>query len=564
MRVLIWGGDSWANRGDEAVLAGTLASVKLHLPAAMVTVASDRPDRTEARHQVAAVRRVSLGFLRELARAELVLWGGGVLIQDASSRLFLAVQLLFLLACVGLRKPVMCFAQGVGPVNSKAIAWALLHVLKRLALITVRDDESAERLRRMGVPGAVVTADPSFCLEPALLPAEGRRGRLPYIAVALRRWGHYQGGWRPVRWQALREGSRFDRFCVEVAAALDRVQESVGVEVLFVPMCPGGDQHDDLVAERVRGLMRHPASTLQEDLPLAELKCLLGQTELVVAMRSHAGMLAAGAGTPVVSIDYQGKGHALMATLGMSGYCLNWDSVTADRLTVTICDAVKNGQVIRERLCQRIPELQRLAGDNARLAAALIADPKAARWARAYDGTGRLDRLLRERRRVALALLQPQPVETVLDAGCGPGGYASAVQAAGACWIGVDTSAGMLALASTEGPVLAGSAISLPVRDGAVSALLAVGLADYLPEGPLTGFAREAARVLACGGRAVVSCNTSRRGLGVGGLRTGEPVVSPAALIQALASAGLNIEAEERLPGGRLSPDTLILLARKP
>jgi ubiquinone/menaquinone biosynthesis C-methylase UbiE len=161
-------------------------------------------------------------------------------------------------------------------------------------------------------------------------------------------------------------------------------------------------------------------------------------------------------------------------------------------------------------------------------------------------------------------MLQPRPGETVLDVGCGPGGYAHAVQAAGACWIGLDASTGMLAFASNAGPAVGGSATSLPVRDGTVSALVAIGLADYLPNEPLGSFAREAARVLLCGGRAVVSCNASQKGLGVGRLRTGKPVSGLAALRKTLVSSGLKIEAEERLPGGLLSPDTVILLARKP
>ena len=171
---------------------------------------------------------------------------------------------------------------------------------------------------------------------------------------------------------------------------------------------------------------------------------------------------------------------------------------------------------------------------------------------------------MQERRRVGLTLLQPQPGETILDAGCGPGGYAPAIRAAGARWIGIDASLGMLAFGSSEGQVMRGSTNILPVRDGAVSALLGIELADYLQKGPLVSFACEAARVLAYGGRAVLSCNASRRGPGFSGLRTGELGSDPAALQMVLLAAGLTIESEERLHGGLLSPDTLLFLVRKP
>src|SRR3990172_2085914 len=169
MRILIWGGDSWANRGDAAVLAGTLASIPETIPEAVVAVASDRPAVTARQHNVQAVRRRSLAFLFALVRADVVLWGGGQLVQNASSKPFLFLQLSFLAAALLLRKKVVCYGQGVGPVSGALSRLCTRLALDRLSAVSVRDHASARRLASLGVehPRLRVTADPSFCLPPA-------------------------------------------------------------------------------------------------------------------------------------------------------------------------------------------------------------------------------------------------------------------------------------------------------------------------------------------------------------------------------------------------------------
>ena len=383
MRVLIWGGDSWANQGDSAVLAGTLAALREMLPDAVVTVASDRPGETEGTHGAPAVRRASLGFLRALWRADLVLWGGGQLVQDASSKPFLWVQLLFLGAALLLRKPVICYGQGVGPVSGRLSRLCARAMLNRLSLITVRDAASVQKLNALGVlrPPLHITADPSFCMA-AASSREGdaalRRIGIdrPFAVIAARRWGHYRGGWLPVRVSKrtlVEEDHRwFQGFCEEMATAADYLYSELGLGVLFVPMCPGGDQEDDLVAERVRGLMALQQGTyiLEERLTPALLKAVLGRAELVVAMRTHAGMLAADAGAPVVCLSYQGKGEAFMDELGLPHYALPVEQMDGRSLLELVQRGWRDRAAIRAQIEARLPELRRRGWENLRLGVA--------------------------------------------------------------------------------------------------------------------------------------------------------------------------------------------------
>jgi SAM-dependent methyltransferase len=116
-----------------------------------------------------------------------------------------------------------------------------------------------------------------------------------------------------------------------------------------------------------------------------------------------------------------------------------------------------------------------------------------------------------ERAAKVLALLAPQPGETILDVGCGSGHYARAAAEAGARVIATDVAAnyveqtrdhvgGALA-AGCEFRVEDAERLSLP--DGAVDKVLMTEVIEHVarPEQAV----REAARVLRRGGRLVIS-----------------------------------------------------------
>lgn len=113
----------------------------------------------------------------------------------------------------------------------------------------------------------------------------------------------------------------------------------------------------------------------------------------------------------------------------------------------------------------------------------------------------------RWRRRTAAALSLPAG-SVVIDVACGTGDLATAVTATGARVVGVDFSAGMLAAARVDVPLVRGDALALPVRDGAADAVVCgFGLRNFVDP---PAFFAEGARVLRSGGRLAV-------------LETGEP-----------------------------------------
>ncbi|MFI5053042.1 MAG: ubiquinone/menaquinone biosynthesis methyltransferase [Acidimicrobiia bacterium] len=123
------------------------------------------------------------------------------------------------------------------------------------------------------------------------------------------------------------------------------------------------------------------------------------------------------------------------------------------------------------------------------------------RVAARYDRMNRiislgLDR--RWRRRTVEALRLP-PHARVLDLACGTGDLCRDLAAAGSDPIGIDRSAGMLAAARTDAPLVRGDGALLPLRDAAVDGIsCGFALRNFVD---LDAVFSECARVLRPGGR---------------------------------------------------------------
>lgn len=161
-KILISGYYGFDNFGDEAIL-GVLTS-KLKELGHFVTVLSSNPKKTSLLYGVKSI--FSFCFIKllfNLAKTDVLISGGGSLLQDVTSSKSLFYYLFVINMALLFRKKVIIFAQGIGPINNKFCAFLTKNTLKKCSLVTVRDRKSRLLLYLWGIEAELV-CDPLFNL----------------------------------------------------------------------------------------------------------------------------------------------------------------------------------------------------------------------------------------------------------------------------------------------------------------------------------------------------------------------------------------------------------------
>src|SRR5688500_901706 len=163
-RVLIAGYYGARNLGDEAILGALLQG--LAGAPATVTVLSHDPAATASTHGVAACGWDTAALVAAVADAEVVVLGGGGLLQDywgsRTEDLFgrrqggLAAYASVPLLARALGKPAMLYAVGVGPLRTAEGRELARTAAAAVDVATVRDEESRDLLAAIGVDGETV------------------------------------------------------------------------------------------------------------------------------------------------------------------------------------------------------------------------------------------------------------------------------------------------------------------------------------------------------------------------------------------------------------------------
>lgn len=364
--IVISGYYGFANAGDEAMLAALLGSLEDLIPGAEITVITGNEKLTRENHQVKTVYRLNfLAIARAIAHCDLLISGGGSLLQDVTSARSLYYYLLIMRIALFFHKPVMLYAQGIGPVRRPKARRAVRDVLQRVAMIGVRDSESRQELERLGVtqPPIHVTADAVLSMPPVdtkvgyyLLKQQGVDGIGTRIGIAIRNW---QG---------------MTKYKEEIAKAADVMAQRCGARIIFIPMQYPADVE---AADDVAALMQEPAVVLRQAFNTVEFMALIGCMDAVIANRLHALIFASIMKVPVSAISYDPKIDGFIDLIGET-LCGTMESVTAQALVDDVSAKLGQGGQSPE-VRARLNHLRRQSMRNAYLALRVIEEHPAAR-----------------------------------------------------------------------------------------------------------------------------------------------------------------------------------------
>lgn len=148
------------NFGDEAI-AGCLTEHLKQLGAEKITVISANPGKTSRLFGVNSVK--FLDFIRPIMESDVLISGGGSLLQDITSLKSLIYYLSVIMTAIVSGKKVFIFAQGFTPFRTKIGEILTKFVLKHCYKITVRDKNSQIMLDKMGIHSEIIS-DPVFSI----------------------------------------------------------------------------------------------------------------------------------------------------------------------------------------------------------------------------------------------------------------------------------------------------------------------------------------------------------------------------------------------------------------
>ncbi|NJK35815.1 MAG: polysaccharide pyruvyl transferase CsaB [Oscillatoriales cyanobacterium SM2_2_1] len=333
LRAVLSGYYGMGNGGDEALLATLLQMLP---PSVKPLVLSARPQVTELLHQVEATDRYSaLGVPKALRQSDWFIWGGGSLMQDATS----IRNPLYYGGLMGLAKNfdlrTIAWAQGVGPLRHRSSQWIARQAFHQCDRISVRDQASASLLQEWHIE-STLAPDPVWALSAESVP-ELSSLPAPRVAVVLR--AHPQ----------LNE-SRLQL----LIRALDQLQRATATHLLVIPFQPSQDR---AIAEAIVQQIPQRSQLILEDSP-RRLKGLFRGVELVIAMRLHALIMAAAEGARCWALSYDPKVDALMAELPLPGCRLSELPRDAAPLSREWMECLANGEPL-------LPETLDSLGDRA-------------------------------------------------------------------------------------------------------------------------------------------------------------------------------------------------------
>lgn len=340
------------NTGDEAIMLSMHKNIQQMGENYHITVLSNKPEETREKYGIDAVYRFGVrDVLRAIRRCDVLLSGGGSLLQDSTSTRSLMYYLSITAAAKCMRKKVMLYANGIGPVSGKRNRRLVKQVVNKADLITLREENSYEELLSMGVDPkkCYVTADPVFTMDGiapeearSLLAAEGVPLEKPLVVVSVRNW------------------KDMDAFIGQFAELCDTIVEKYDRTIVFLGMQM---PNDSIVGEKVRRRMQREAYILKENYLPYEVMGIISQADFILSMRLHTLIFAARQRVPLIGFIYDPKIDYYLEKLDMpSGGTLK--EFDRRRTLALVDDIIRNKEGYVKKLEKKEAELEKMAHRN--------------------------------------------------------------------------------------------------------------------------------------------------------------------------------------------------------
>lgn len=300
-KLLLAGYFGAGNLGDDAILKGFVNGIDgLDF---QFRVLCSSPELLMRNLGLQGISKKDFGGVKDAIReCDALVFPGGSVFQDVTSVKSVAYYSKLVSEAKKAHKKVIMVGQGVGPLTSWSGKRLASGAYNAADIITVRDPMSVSALKALGVNQSPrVTADSAFLLPP---PQERDDSSTQFGVAGMKTIGLSARPW----------GKDRNKTVIALYADLIKLMTQNG----FVPvMMPMDAVEDTALGEAIAKIHGGKVPELKGLTTPMQFQQRVGRMEAIVAMRLHAGILAATMGIPALMVSYDPKVTAFANIMGL-------------------------------------------------------------------------------------------------------------------------------------------------------------------------------------------------------------------------------------------------------
>ena len=359
--IIVSGYYGFKNSGDDALLEAILKDIKRYKESPNITVLSANPKETIRKYRVNAINRYNVfKLIKHMNNAELLISGGGTLIQDATSTKSLIYYLSIIKLALRKNVKTMLYSNGIGPLKNSGNIKRVQRVLNEVDVITLRDPESGKLIDSLGIdkPKKIVSADPVF----GISGFSKERGK-----ELLSKIGVPENAQRILGVSVRKTKDTCGSFEKAVAKTCDYMAEKYGCHTVFIPM---QSTKDESISRNIMGLMNSESHIINKRLSACDMISVISAMDVCIGMRLHSLIYATIGGVPLIGIAYDPKIKSFMeyASLNLYADIEEFDAKTGIELTDKLFADYDN---IKSGLKDSYQKLKQKSMENGRIAVEL-------------------------------------------------------------------------------------------------------------------------------------------------------------------------------------------------
>lgn len=363
------GNNSGRNLGDAAILSAILAQLSKKFPNADFLVPSTHPHFIDKNYGhlypvkgvnvmpwTFSIRLFGIPTIRAIAKSDAALICDGIIFGKGfwNPAFNFLITLYLLLPFFKLFKcKLICYNCGIGPFPVPFSRYAARKVMNAASLVTLRDQDSVDLAKELGVTNELIITGDSAFINPVsseergkeVIEKEGLDPARPILGINIT---VYIDSWLEPN---ERVGGK-EKLLQKIADAVNELAKSEEVKPLIFSTQPMDEAISNSLKKMINAPIIDNTRYLSHDIQAA-MHC----TELLIGMRFHALVLASAVGVPILGMIYAPKVRGYLRLLKCPEYGLELKDVANGKLTPSLKNAWQNRHSLKQMQQETVAQL---------------------------------------------------------------------------------------------------------------------------------------------------------------------------------------------------------------